>query len=179
MCTVGQLLVRAPLPGSFPAGTFLGVAGAWEDSRHAQILTSRHDSSGGGRAEHHSYGAGPRDRQSADCQGTERQHRRADSRRSIYSRIIGQQRRKHGPQRYNEDKRAVAWRVTRYVEETGNDHGIDVNEHVQWHDHDDGEHRHDIDSTAHVRAQCDLHEDLEEPQPAHQSEGDAADGDDD
>jgi len=127
MCTVGQLLVRAPLPGSFPAGTFLGVAGAWEDSRHAQILTSRHDSSGGGRAEHHSYGAGPRDRQSADCEGTERQHRRADSRRSIYSRIIGQQRRKHGPQRHNEDKRAVAWRVTRHVEETGNDHGIDVN----------------------------------------------------
>ena len=52
-------------------------------------------------------------------------------------------------------------------------------EHVQWHDHDDGEHRHDNDSTAHVRAQCDLHEDLEEPQSAHQSEGDAADGDDD
>ena len=54
-----------------------------------------------------------------------------------------------------------------------------TSEHVQWYDHDDGEHRHDIDSTAHVRAQCDLHEDLEEPQPAHQSEGDAADGDDD
>ena len=68
---------------------------------------------------------------------------------------------------------------TQHVEETGIDHGIDVHEHVQWHDHDDGEHRHDIDSTAHVRAQCDLHEDLEEPQSARQSEGDAADGDDD
>ena len=58
---------------------------------------------------------------------------------------------------------------------------IDLNgyEHVQWHDHDDGEHRHDNDSTAHVRAQCDLHEDLEEPQSARQSEDDAADGDDD
>ena len=54
-----------------------------------------------------------------------------------------------------------------------------TDEHVQWHDHDDGEHRHDIDSTAHVRAQCDLHEDLEEPQSARQSEDDAADGDDD
>ena len=41
----------------------------------------------------------------------------------------------HGSWRHDEDKRHVAWRVTRHVEETGNDHGIDVHGHVQWHEH--------------------------------------------
>ena len=169
MCTVGQLLVRAPLAGSSSAGTFLGVAGAWEDSRHAQILTSRHDSSGGGRAEHHDaaqgHGAGKAPTTKAPSVGTS-----APKAAAIDSRIIEQQGRRHRPRRHDEDKRLgrTARRRSRRPRRprlprvrpsgTGTTRGTGT-----------------TTTPAHVRAQRDLHEDLEEPQPARQSQGDAAD----
>ena len=178
-CTLSQLVARPSLTVPPFVGTDLGPMVPRRNSINAQILTSRHDSSGRCRIDSYDGGAGSRGHQGADSQGTERWHWCTQEQRSVDSRaIIGQQVEQHRPGHDDQDEHHVAWLIAGLFEEAGDDHCLDVHEHDEWfghvHEHrNDGKHEHDT----HVRAQRDLHEDLEQPKSAGQSESHAADGD--
>lgn len=159
-----------PRPGRHPSWTSWCPGGIHHD---AKILTSGRDCSSGCSTRHDSGGAGPRLGQGAD-QGNERWGERSEGRWTGGSRSIECQGRIDGKRVDGEDDAFSAWRCE---EVDDDDHGVDINGHDQWFEHDerfrhepDREHRNDAD----VRAQCDLGEDLAEPESACSRQGHAA-----
>lgn len=163
VCTLSQLVARPSLTVPPFVGTDLGLMVPRRNSIDAQIFTSRHDSRSRCGIDGNDGCAGSRGHQGADIQGTERWHWCTPEQRSIDSRaIIGQQVGQHWPGHDDEDEHHVARLIAGLFEEAVDDHCVDVHKHDEWfghvHEHrNDGNHEHDT----HVRAQRDLHEDLE------------------